>query len=142
MMAYSNENYHNDLEKLKQEQVPYEVITKEELNIQEETKMAQKINEFAKAYESNATKNISELAEVSTEMDLIDDEFEAKDNKTGVMKVIKQKVITVNGVNYRIPLAVFGQLKIVLEDNPNLKKFKVKKSGSGMETRYQVIPLV
>jgi len=126
----------------------YDILTKESLEDswtdkkQEETHMAQKINEIAKAYESNATKNITDLAEVSTDMDVTDDEFELKDKITGEMKTIKQKIIVINGINYRIPLTVFGQLKIVLEDNPNLKKFKVKKSGMGMETRYQVIPLV
>ena len=31
MMAYSNENYHNDLEKLKQEHKQYEVLTRSEI---------------------------------------------------------------------------------------------------------------
>ena len=149
-MAYTDQQFHIDIEKLRKEQedkdneIPYEVIAApiEEIeNKQEETHMAQKINEIAKAYESNATKNISDLAEVSTELDVVDDEFEITDKQTGEVKTVKQKLIIVNGAKYRIPLTVFGQLKMVLEDNPNLKKFKVKKSGMGMETRYQVIPL-
>jgi len=32
-------------------------------------------------------------------------------------------------------------LKAILEENPNLKDFKVKKSGTGMSTEYTVIPL-
>jgi hypothetical protein len=104
--------------------------------------MSLKIGELAKEYESNATKNISELPEVSTELEVFDDQFETTDKITKQTKVVKQKVITLGDVNYRIPASVFQQLKIVLEDNPNLKKFKVKKSGTAMETRYQVIPLV
>jgi hypothetical protein len=104
--------------------------------------MSLKIGELAKEYKSNATKNISELPEVSTELEVFDDQFETTDKITKQTKVVKQKVITLGDVNYRIPASVFQQLKIVLEDNPNLKKFKVKKSGTAMETRYQVIPLV
>ena len=102
----------------------------------------QTIGELAKDYKSNTTKNISELPEVSTELEVDDDQFETTDKVTKQLKVVKQKVITVNGETYRVPASVLQQLKIVLEDNPSLKKFKVKKSGSLMETRYQVIPLI
>jgi len=101
-----------------------------------------KINEIAKGYETKATKNITELNEVPVELEVLDDEFEVVDKKTNQTKVVKQKVINLNGINYRVPNSVFQQLKVILEDNPALKKFKVKASGSGMETRYQVIPLV
>ena len=104
--------------------------------------MSTKIGELAKDYESKATKNITELPEVSTELEVFDDQFETTDKITKQTKVVKQKVVSVDGVNYRVPSSVLQQLKIVLEDNPNLKKFKVKKSGTMMETRYQVIPLV
>ena len=101
-----------------------------------------KLDEFAKTYESKVAKNISELSEVPVNLELEDDEFETTDRKTGDTKVVKQKVISLNNENYRVPNSVFQQLRIILEDNPNLKKFKVKRSGTGMETRYQVIPLV
>ena len=103
----------------------------------------QKIGELAKDFKSNATKNIAELPEVSTELEVFDDQFEITDKVTKQPKTVKQKVITINGVNYRIPVSVFQQLKIIMEDNPALKKFKVKKSGEGLDgTRYQVIPLM
>lgn len=101
-----------------------------------------KINEFAKAYETKATKNIADLSEVSTDLELIDDEFEFTDKKTGVDKTVKQKVISINGENYRVPNSVFQQLKVMIKDNPNLKRFKVIRTGMAMETRYTVIPLV
>jgi hypothetical protein len=104
--------------------------------------MSTKISDFAKAYESSTTKNIVDLPEVSTDLELEDDSFETVDKKTNLPKTVKQKIVTLNNVKYRVPVSVFEQLKIVLEDNPNLKKFKVKKSGTGMETKYQVIPLV
>ena len=101
-----------------------------------------KISDLAKNYESNLTKNISDLNEVPTDLEVEDDEFETTDQKTGTIKTVKQKVCNLNGQKYRVPNSVFQQLKVLIEDNPNLKRFKVKKSGSGMETRYQVIPVI
>ena len=104
--------------------------------------MGNQIGNFAKDYKSTATKNIADLPEVSTELEVLDDQFETTDLKTKEQKIVKQKIICVNGTNYRVPVSVFQQLKVILEDNPNLKKFKVKKSGTDMDTRYQVIPLL
>ena len=104
--------------------------------------MSIKIGELAKDYKSTATKNIADLPEVSIDLEILDDQFETTDKITQQQKVIKQKVISIEGTNYRVPASVLQQLKIVLEDNPNLKKFKVKRSGTMMETRYQVIPLI
>lgn len=102
------------------------------------------LNEFAKDYEPpQKTKNIADLKEVSTDVELEDDEYEFTDKTTKQATTVKQKVITVEGEKYRVPTTVIQQLKIILEDNPNCKKFKVKRSGSTKDdTRYQVIPLV
>ena len=101
-----------------------------------------KISEFAKDYESSSkTKNIAELQSVSTDLELMDDEFEF--TKNGETKTVKQKIIVVDGEQYRCPITVIQQLKVILEDNPSLKKFKVKKSGSTKDdTKYVVIPLM
>lgn len=91
------------------------------------------------------TKNISELQSVSTNINVEDDSFEfeetGRDGKV-YMKKVKQKVIIVDGEKYRVPISVLASLKAILEDNPNLKIFKVKKTGEGKDgTRYTVIPL-
>ena len=100
------------------------------------------IADAAKAYESTSTKNISELNEVSTELELKDDEFEFTD-ADGNIKKVQQKITIVNDENYRVPVSVIQQLKVMIEDNPKLTKFKVKKTGEGKDnTRYTVIPLV
>ena len=53
------------------------------------------------------------------------------------------KFIEVNGVRYRIPKSVLDNLRIMLEDNPQMKKFKVKRTGTTKDdTRYTVIPLM
>ncbi len=101
------------------------------------------LNDYAKEYTPQAnTKNIADLPEVSTDLELVDDTFEFED-KNGNTKEVNQKVIVVKNEKYRVPVSVIQQLKVILEDNPNLKKFKVKKSGSTKDdTRYQVIPLM
>ena len=102
-----------------------------------------KISDYAKDYEpQQTTKNIADLSEVKTDLELVDDEFEFTD-KDGHTKAVKQKVIVVNGEQYRVPVSVIQQLKVIIEDNPKLTKFKVKKTGSTKDdTRYTVIPLL
>ena len=98
--------------------------------------------DFAKAYEPAKTRNISELKEIPIDLDLIDDEFVIeKDKETGEKKVVKQKVVILNNEKYRVPISVMIDLKAILEKNPNLKKFSVSRKGSGLQTRYTVIPL-
>jgi len=98
-----------------------------------------KISEYVKDYEpTTKTKNIAELDKVSTDLELQDDDYEF--TKDGETKTVKQKVIVVDGENYRVPVTVLQQLKILIEDDPDLKSFKVKRSGSTKDdTRYQVI---
>lgn len=82
------------------------------------------------------TKNISELPQVSTDFMLQSETFKDKDNNDVTIKIFE-----VNGEKYRIPQSVLNALNVILEDNPNLKTFKVKRTGEGMDTRYTVIPL-
>jgi len=78
-----------------------------------------KISQEALNYKpSPKTKLISDLAMVSTDLDLIDDEFEY-DGKT-----IKQKVIIVKDEKYRVPVTVIQQLQVILRDNSNVKNLK------------------
>lgn len=102
------------------------------------------LNEEAQNYEPPATtKNIAELDKVSVSIDLQDDEFEFKNKQTGLMETVKQKVIIVNDEKYRVPVTVIQQLKVLLEDNPTLKFFKTKRTGTTRDdTRYQCIPVL
>jgi len=102
-----------------------------------------KISEAAKEYKSSTTQNIADLNSVSTDLELISDEFELIDKQTGQPKIVKQEVVLVDDIKYRVPVSVKQQLKILLEDNPNLKKFKVKRIGTTKDdTRYQCIPVM
>lgn len=96
------------------------------------------IREEALAYEPKQIKNIADLEKVPVNLVL-----ENKTFKEGSPDEYKQWITTVNGVMYKMPPIVLGQLKDQLLENPDLKFFKVKKRGEGQQnTRYTVIPLV
>jgi hypothetical protein len=82
------------------------------------------------------SKNITELPQVSTALFVDEETFTNNENKEVTIKVVK-----VGKERYRVPQSVLNSLKVILEDNPELKNFKVKKTGEGMDTRYTVIPL-
>jgi len=99
-----------------------------------------KLKDEAMAYEPKLTHNIAELESVSVDLETEDDEFETED-KDGKPKVVKQKIVIINDKRYRVPNSVLNQLKILIEDNPKLQYFKVKRTGQGLNTDYTVIPL-
>ena len=95
------------------------------------------LSEFAKTYEPQTTKNIADLKEVDTNLQLED--REGTDSKG---TNFKYKVIVVNGEEYRVPSSVIGNLKAILEKKPSMKKFSVARQGKTKDdTKYTVIPL-
>ena len=100
------------------------------------------IGEAANDYKpSEKTMNIADLDRVSVDLQIIEDTFGFE--KNGESKTVTQDVIVIDEVKYRVPKTVLQQIKVILEDSPALKFFKVKKSGEGKEnTKYQVIPIV
>jgi len=100
------------------------------------------LGEAADEYKpSTKTMNIADLNKVSIDLQVEIDTFEfTKGDET---KTVEQEVIVIDEVKYRVPVTVKQQLKVLMEDNPDLKFFKVKKSGTNKDdTRYQVIPLM
>lgn len=96
------------------------------------------LNEFAKQYTPETkVRNISDLKEVEVSSELLDREgIDKKGN------AFKYKVIIVDGQEYRIPSSVIGNLKVILEKKPTLKKFSVARQGKTIDdTKYTVIPL-
>jgi len=91
-----------------------------------------KLIEEAQAYEPKQTLNIADLEIVSVDVD-IQEENDVE---------FPYKFITVDGKRYRVPTSVIAELKEHLAENPKLSKFRVKKTGDGMNTKYTVIPLV
>jgi hypothetical protein len=94
------------------------------------------IGEEAKAYEPPQTKNIADLEAVPTSVEVYEKEYQDAEGKPFSMKVI-----TLNHEDYRVPVSVLKSLKAILEAKPDLKAFKVTKSGEGLKTTYTVIPL-
>jgi len=94
------------------------------------------IRESAKSYESPSTKNICELKSVNTEMDIREETFTTKDGENFTVNII-----TVDGEDYRIPNSVLKSLRDILEEKPDVTKFKVVKKGEGMQTSYTVVTL-
>lgn len=99
--------------------------------------MTASLKDSALAYIAPArTKNICDLSKVSTALSLERKSGKSKDGEEYVIDYI-----VVDNEQYRVPASVLKSLKLILEDNPNLKEFKVKKTGTGLETEYTVIPL-
>lgn len=95
------------------------------------------IKELALAFEPQQTKNISELKHISIDVEVTEEKHIKKE--TGEEFTIK--VIEVEGEKYRVPNSVLENIKVLLEKFPNMKHFTVLKSGNGMATRYQVLPI-
>ena len=98
------------------------------------------IKESAQAWMPKQTKNIADLPEVSVDLQISEDPYDVEE-KDGTIKTVNQKVVNINGENYRIPESVLEQLQSQLKDRPGLKKFRVDKKGTGLGTKYTVIPL-
>ena len=98
--------------------------------------MEETIKTTAQKYESQSVGNIADLQKVSTELKV---ETKTGTNEKG--EAFVYKVVNIEGNEYRVPMSVIRSLKAILEDNPNLQYFKVRKSGQGMDTTYTVIPL-
>ena len=94
------------------------------------------IKDAATAYESPQTLNIADLEKVDVNMSVEEREFTRDDDST-----FKYDVVVVDDKEYRVPASVLKALKEILVENPELKFFKVRKSGQGMNTSYTVIPL-
>ena len=94
------------------------------------------LKQEAQNYTAPATKTIDELEKVSTELDVVEKEYQDSEGKP-----FKVKIVNVDGQDYRVPVSVLNSLKAILEENQNLQFFKVKKEGTGLKTSYTVIQL-
>jgi hypothetical protein len=93
------------------------------------------MKEEAEAYEPPQTKNIADLEVVPTDIEVYDKDYTDSEGKPFTLKVI-----TVENEDYRVPVSVLKNLKVILVEKPNLKTFKVTKSGEGLKTNYTIIP--
>ena len=83
------------------------------------------------------TQNIADLPQVSVDLKISTEEFKTKEGEPFTVNSVE-----VEGVKYRVPNSVLTQLKVLKEDNPKMTVFKVKKTGTGLDTEYLVIPVI
>ncbi len=93
------------------------------------------LKEEAQAYVPPQTKNIAELDKVPVNLELQDGTGTDKDGEA-----YTYKYALIDGEKYRIPGSVLGGIKNLLKVRPNLEQVQVLRDGTGMNTRYQVIP--
>ena len=93
------------------------------------------IREEAQNYEAPKTLNIADLDKFQ-----IDVELKESKGKTSDGEEFTYKYAEIDGKEYRIAGSIIGGIKALLEKMPNLKFVSVLRSGTGMNTRYQVIP--
>ena len=94
------------------------------------------LKEEAKEYEPPQTLNVADLERVPIDFELMD-----RIANEGTPDEFKYKYMTIDGKDYRVPGSVIGAVKALLEKIPTLKFVQVLKSGVGLNTRYQVIPI-
>ena len=91
------------------------------------------IIESAKAYEPKQTLNIADLSEVDVNLNLEDRKGTDSEGHD-----FSYQVALIDGKEYRVPATVLEKLKEALKIKPDIKKIKVNRSGSGLNTRYSV----
>lgn len=94
------------------------------------------IAQVASSYESPMTMNVSDLQIVQTDWKIVEKKGKDNDGKEFAYNVIEHQ-----NHDYRVPNSVLASLKDILANRPDLKTFKVIKSGQGMQTRYTVVPI-
>ena len=93
------------------------------------------LKETAQEYEAPSTMNIADLQLVP-----VDCAIEERKFKEGTDEEFTIKVALVNGESYRVPNSVLDTLRTLLKEMPSIKYVKVIKEGTGMNTRYKVVP--
>jgi hypothetical protein len=94
------------------------------------------LREEAKAFEPKKTLNVADLEVLS-----LDSKIESRIGTDKNGEEFSYKVAIVVGNEYRVPASVLADIKTLLEAKPTLKTVKVIKKGSGMNTKYSVIPM-
>ena len=95
------------------------------------------LKEEAQAYTPPQTLNIADLDKFSIDIELKDG-----NGKSSEGVEFTYKYATIDGSDYRVAGSIIGGIKALLGKMPNLTHVGVIKQGSGMNTKYQVVPVV
>ena len=104
--------------------------------MRENKKMAT-LRESAMAYETPQTLNIADLDKIQVDLEV---KQATKKNKDG--EEFTYLYAEIDNKEYRIAGSILGGIKALLKKMPSLKYVSVIKDGQGMNTRYQVVPVV
>jgi len=91
------------------------------------------IIESAKAHEPKQTLNIADLSSVDVNLVLEDREGKNDDGTK-----FYYQVAIVEGKEYRVPVSVLEKFKEALKIRADIKRIKVNRSGSGLNTKYSI----
>lgn len=91
------------------------------------------LKEEALAFEPQQTLNIADLDKVPVDVQIYE-----KESKNADGEPFKYKYCEFNGKQYRIPSSVLEEIQTILKLKPSVQNVRVKKSGSGLATRYKV----
>lgn len=94
------------------------------------------IKESAENYVPASSLTIADLEAVSVSTEIV-----KKTYKKDTPDEYTNNVIVQDGKDYRVPDVVRKQLKVMISEKPDMKTFKVKKEGEGIQTAYTVVPL-
>ena len=95
------------------------------------------LREEAQAYTPAQTLNIADLDKIPIDVELKDGKGKTSDGEE-----FTYKYATINGQEYRVAGSIIGGIKALLGKIPTLKYVSVIKQGTGMNTKYQVVPLM
>ena len=93
------------------------------------------LKEVSQLYEAPTTLNIADLDKIPLNLEMFDGEGKDKDGVAFFYKYAK-----IDGKDYRIAGTILGGIKALLEKRPTLEFITVIKIGTGLNTRYTVIP--
>jgi len=95
------------------------------------------LRQEAEEFEIIQIGNIAELESVNID-DVFIKEEEHKDKDGEIFKV---KFFKLNDIKYRVPSSVLEGIKTILKRFPDTKNIAVDKNGSGLNTKYNVLPM-
>jgi len=95
------------------------------------------LKEEAKAYEPPCTLNIADIEKIPINLEVKDGEGKDSDGLQ-----FKYKYSTIEDKDYRIAGTILGGIKAILKKMPDTQFVTVLKTGTGLNTRYQVLPWI
>ena len=95
-----------------------------------------KLSELSNQYVApSMTENIADAGLFSIDVDVTPETHTTKEGKEFTVQVAQ-----INGKKYRVPSSVLEGIKAIMSIRKDVKMISVLKSGSGMNTKYTVVP--